>query len=295
MIPLRAIIIAVCIHILWGANPVAVKFGLLAFPPLWSAFIRFALAIACITVWACFKEIPLWPRRGEWLGLGLLSLLFTVQIALMNFGIDMTTSSMSSVLLATHPLFAALFAHLFIARDRLTPVKVVGLLVAFSGAGVVLLRDAGLAGLDLVAIGNWVVLLSSALLGGRLIYTAGLAQRIDTSRLMVWQMVLSLVAFGAGGLAFESIHWAQVGWLPLAGLAYQGIVIAGLGFMLNTWLIKHHSPSTMVSFGFIAPISGVALSVWLLGESLTSILIFGTLGVGLGLVLITRKAAERPL
>ena len=295
MIPLRAIIIAVCIHILWGANPVAVKFGLLAFPPLWSAFIRFALAIACITVWACFKEIPLWPRRGEWLGLGLLSLLFTVQIALMNFGIDMTTSSMSSVLLATHPLFAALFAHLFIARDRLTPVKVVGLLVAFSGAGVVLLRDAGLAGLDLVAIGNWVVLLSSALLGGRLIYTAGLAQRIDTSRLMIWQMVLSLVAFGAGGLAFESIHWAQVGWLPLAGLAYQGIVIAGLGFMLNTWLIKHHSPSTMVSFGFIAPISGVALSVWLLGESLTSILIFGTLGVGLGLVLITRKAAERPL
>ncbi|HJP20905.1 MAG: DMT family transporter [Alphaproteobacteria bacterium] len=293
MIPLRTIVIAVSIHILWGANPVAVKFGLLAFPPLWSAFIRFALAIACIVVWARFKNIALWPRRGEWRGLGLLSLLFTVQIALMNIGIDMSTSSMSSVLLATHPLFAALFAHLFTAGDRLTPVRIVGLLVAFSGAGVVLLRDADLASLDLIAIGNWVVLLSSALLGGRLIYTAGLAQRIDTSRLVIWQMVLSLLAFGAGGLVFEDIMWSQVSWQPLAGLAYQGIVIAGLGFMINTWLIKNHSPSTMVSFGFIAPLSGVGLSIWLLGENLTSSLIFGTIGVGLGLVLITRKAAQR--
>ncbi len=293
MIPLRAIVIAVLIHILWGANPVAVKFGLLAFPPLWSAFIRFALAIACIVVWAYFKDIALWPRRGEWLGLGLLSLLFTVQIALMNFGIDMTTSSMSSVLLATHPLFAAMFAHLFTASDRLTPVKIVGLLVAFCGAGVVLLRNAELATLDLIAVGNWVVLVSSALLGGRLIYTAGLAQRIDTSRVVVWQMALSLVAFGAGGLAFESIVWSQVSWQALVGLAYQGIVIAGLGFMINTWLIKNHSPSTVVSFGFIAPISGVALSVWLLGEQLTSNLILGTIGVGLGLVLITHKAAQQ--
>ena len=162
-----------------------------------------------------------------------------------------------------------------------------------SAEGLYLLRDADLASLDLIAIGNWVVLLSSALLGGRLIYTAGLAQRIDTSRLVIWQMVLSLLAFGAGGLVFEDIMWSQVSWQPLAGLAYQGIVIAGLGFMINTWLIKNHSPSTMVSFGFIAPLSGVGLSIWLLGENLTSSLIFGTIGVGLGLVLITRKAAQR--
>ena len=75
-VPLRAILIAIVIHTLWGGNPVAVKFGLLVFPPMSSAFIRFALAIACIAVWAKVKRIRFWPRRNEWLVLLGLSVLF---------------------------------------------------------------------------------------------------------------------------------------------------------------------------------------------------------------------------
>ena len=33
-VPVQAVVIAVLIHILWGGNPVAVKFSLLVFPPL---------------------------------------------------------------------------------------------------------------------------------------------------------------------------------------------------------------------------------------------------------------------
>ena len=64
-IPVQAIVISVVIHSLWGGNPVAVKFGLLVFPPMWTAFLRFVLAIACIALWAWYRGIRIWPRRSE--------------------------------------------------------------------------------------------------------------------------------------------------------------------------------------------------------------------------------------
>jgi len=106
-------------------------------------------------------------------------------------------------------------------------------------------------------------------------------------------MLLSLGVFAAGAVMWEEINWGQVGWLPIGALAYQGVVIAGLGFMVNTWLLKRYSPSVMISFGFISPISGVLLSALLLGDALTWDLAAGTALVGIGLIILARRAQAR--
>ena len=45
-VPLRIILVAVLIHSFWGGNPVAIKFSLEVFPPLWTAFFRFLIGVA---------------------------------------------------------------------------------------------------------------------------------------------------------------------------------------------------------------------------------------------------------
>ena len=64
-ITFRSAMVISLIHALWGGNPVAVKFGLQVFPPLWSGFLRFSIAILCILVWARFKGIPMMLKREE--------------------------------------------------------------------------------------------------------------------------------------------------------------------------------------------------------------------------------------
>ncbi len=288
-VPLRAIALALFIHTLWGGNPVAVKFGLIVFPPMWSAFIRFVLATLCIVVWIWARGTPFLPRRGEWLTLLGLGALFTAQIGTMNVGFDMTTGAMASVLISTNPLFAALFAHWLLRGDRLTAVKSAGLLLAFVGTAVVLLQGAGGAGLEIDNWGNWIVLLSACLLGLRLVLAARVLQRIDEARVAVWQMVVSLPLFAIGGLAWETVAWQHLDWRPVAGLAYQGFVIAGLGFMVTFYLMKRYTPSVMVSFNFVAPIAGVLLSAWLLDERITTGIVFGMILVASGLLLIARR------
>jgi drug/metabolite transporter (DMT)-like permease len=288
-VPLRAIVISMLIHTLWGGNPVAVKYSLLAFPPLWTAFFRFVIAIVCVGIWAKMSGLTIWPARHEWPALALISTLFTVQIAAMNIGLDLTTGSMGAVLIATNPIFAALFAHFLIAGDRLSLVKSAGLLVAFFGTALVFMRGSG----DLETIhggwGNVILLMSACLLGGRLIVSAKVLQKMNEARVVLWQMILSLPVFALGGFLFESIQWNAIDWQPLAGLAYQGVIVAGLGFTVSFYLMKRFAPSVIVSFNFVSPIAGVLLSAWLLGDIVTGYLWAGMLLVAVGLFLIARR------
>jgi drug/metabolite transporter (DMT)-like permease len=108
-------------------------------------------------------------------------------------------------------------------------------------------------------------------------------------RLTFWQMVVSLPLFAAGALAWERIRWEHIGAAPLAGILYQGVVVAGLAFTVNFYLMRRYPPSVMISFNFVAPVAGVLLGVAILGERLSAGLAGGMALVALGLVLITRR------
>jgi len=170
------------------------------------------------------------------------------------------------------------------------PGRLLGVCVAFAGAALVLTRGA-LGALDFGATryGDWLVLASACVLGMRLALCGRLLSTVNEVRLTLWQMLLSLPLFAAGGLAFETIRWEKLDWAPVAGILYQGIVVAGLGFSVQYYLLRRYKPSVMISFNFVAPVAGVLLGVWLLHEHLTAALLGGMALVAVGITLIARK------
>jgi len=275
-------------HSLWGGNPVAVKFGLLVFPPMWSAFVRFVIGIICIAAWAAFRGIPVWPKKGEWRLLILLGVLFVIQMGTLNIGFDLTKGSIAAILISTNPLFAAFAAHFIIVDDRLSFRKAVGLMIAFGGVAIVLLGGFSLESLNPIGWGGVVVLLSSSLLGLRLVFMAKVQQEISGVRVVLWQMILSLPLFAFAGATFETIRWENLAFAPIAGLLYQGVVIAGLGFMIIAYLLSRYPPSLIASFNFVSPISGVLLSAIFLGDQITPAIVGGVICVGVGLYFVSR-------
>jgi drug/metabolite transporter (DMT)-like permease len=181
-ITLKAAIAISLIHALWGVNPVAVKFGLEVFPPLWSGFLRFTIAIVCILIWAWIKGIPMMLKREELVPFSMLGLLFFIQIWLMNEGFSLSSGTMSSVLISTFPLFAAFFSHYMIKGDQLTFLRVLGLAVAFLGTSVIVLRRGGLDVEEFSIWGATIVLLSATLLGFRLILSAKMVRQTEPTR-----------------------------------------------------------------------------------------------------------------
>ena len=288
-VPWSAVLAALSIHVLWGANVVAVKFGLMAIPPLWSAFFRFLLGAICLISWARLTGVAIWPARHEWRTLLLLAAMFAVQIPLMNLGIELTPAGMAAIIVSTNPLFAAGFAHMYLPRERLTLLRGAGLLVAFSGVSLLFLEDAGNIFENTTRTGNLISLVSAAMLGGRLVFTSSVVRRIDPPRVMIWQMLLALPIFALGGGLLEEIRWEALGWPPLLGIFYQGAVVAGFGFMVNAMLLKRYSASVVIGFNFVTPLTGVWLANLLLHEPITWQLLAGLVTVALGLALINRK------
>lgn len=287
-VPVQAILLSVVIHTLWGGNPIAAKFGLEMFPPAWSAFLRFVFGIATIAFWCWWRKHRLWPREHEWMPMLKISGLFTLQIWLMNVGFDRTNGINSSILISTNPLFAAFFAHLLIKGDQLTFPRAIGLLTAFAGVCLTLMQTTE-GGISFGSSGDWICLFSAGLLGYRLIASARYMESVDPFRLATWQMVFSLPLYALIGLTTETILWDMYSHTVLAGLIYQGVVVAGFGFMASLWLISQYQPSVMAGFNFLAPISGVVLASILLGESLHWLTAVGAGLVALGMVLTTVK------
>ena len=102
-------------------------------------------------------------------------------------------------------------------------------------------------------------------------------------------MRAGLPLFAAVWASEETLALENLSWRPVVGILYQGLVVAGVGFMVNSWLMKRHSPTMVASFNFVSPVAGVALSVWLLDEALRVELLAGLVLVAAGLALITRR------
>ncbi len=74
-----------------------------------------------------------------------------------------------------------------------------------------------------------------------------------------------------------------------AGLLFQIVCIASLGFLFWFWLISIYKAGSVASFSFLAPVFAVVLGWLLLGEQI-GVQIWTALAlVAIGLVLINRK------
>lgn len=283
---------ALFVSALWGGNIVALKIGVATVPPLWSAFWRFLLGVAAVVVWAKSTGIPLKPLPGERWPLTILGLLFTLQIAGLNLGVNETSPAYAVILLNSYPIFTNLISHFFMPEDRLSSQRILGLGIAFGGICYLALGrpDARLAPHPF--LGNGLVVGASVLLAAGTVYTQRLVQTIEPMRPVVWQMLIPLPIFLAAALWFEPATLQPLSAAPVMALLYQGVAIGGLCFVVWTRLLQRHSPGSLSVFAFSVPVFGVAWSALIFGEAITGRVIAGVVAVTTGILILTRRRAR---
>jgi drug/metabolite transporter (DMT)-like permease len=104
---------------LWSGLGIAIKFGLEDAPPLRLGWLRFVLGALTVLVWALWIRADLVPKRGEALALLAVGVMFCLELATMNIGLEKTTASHAAVVLSTYSVWMAVFAHFQVPGDRL--------------------------------------------------------------------------------------------------------------------------------------------------------------------------------
>lgn len=156
----------VLLALVWGSSflfiKVAVDNGL---PPMTLATLRIAVG-ALILVGLARWRGQAWPRgRALWVRLTFLGIIGnSLPFFLIGWGEQFTTSQLAAILMATIPLLVVVLAHLMTQDEKLSLLKVAGVLCGMAGVIVLVGIDA-LNGLGAQVIGQL------AIIGGCLSYS----------------------------------------------------------------------------------------------------------------------------
>lgn len=290
-VSMKAALVLLLLACIWGGNAVAMKIALRDVPPFMLSGLRFALGAVAIGLWGIFNKIDLKPRREDILYLIILSLIFAAQIGTFSLGANFTSAGRTSLFINTHPFFVAVLAHFFTHNDKLNIKKVVGLILAFFGILIIFRDKIGLNSSRVT--GDILMLVSGVLLAVLAIYTKRLVQRINAYKLLLWEMILGLVPFFGLSFIFEGSSPHSVSLNLIIALLYQGIVVAGFGFVAWVLLLKRYSASKLSVFLFATPLFGVGLSSLMLQEAITPYLIIGAILVALGIYVVNKRQHGR--
>ncbi len=206
-VPGRVLLFVMLLALFWGGNTVAIKVGLSGFPPFAAAGIRFAVALPLIALYAGIRRVRLVPTKEEAPALVVLGLVFTVQIALINVGTDLTLAGRATVFLNAYPVYVAGWSHLLVPGDRMTLRKAVGLVVAFGGVlavfGYSFFENRGAT-----ILGDGLVIASGILLSLLVVMINRIAQNTHPLRLLTGEMTVGVPAFFLLSLLFErGVAW----------------------------------------------------------------------------------------
>ncbi len=271
---------------LWAGNPIAIKAGLDDAGPLRLGWMRMAVGGVAVLTWAIATGADLRIRRSDWLPMLAVGALFSVQIGFMNIGLSHTTAGHSGILTITFPIWVAVFAHFVIPGDRLTPVKLLGVVTAYGGI-LVLFADSLDVNRDLL-FGDLLSAISGLLLGARQVVSARVVQILHPAKLLISQAVIGTAVFLIASQIFESESYVWTSRLAVS-IFYQGVVIAGFGFIGNLWLLRRFFPSQVSVISLSQPVFSILAARIILGESLSSFLWLSAVLVMIGAGLVQRK------
>lgn len=277
--PLRDLLLALVVIVVWGLNFVVIKIGLDGLPPMLLGALRFAL-VAFPALF--FIKRPQLPWRwliayGATISLGQFAFLFQAMYSGMPPGL-------ASLVLQSQAFFTLFFAALFL-REPLRPASLAGLLVAAGGLALIGSEDS--SHVPLLAL--MLTLCAGAMWGMGNIITRRFGS-VDLVALVVWGGLIPPLPFLAlsywlEGPALIEQALMGIGWHSIGALAYLAFIATMLGYSLWSTLLSRHPAGKVAPFSLLVPVIGLSSSAWLLNERLSAIQGWGALLVMLGLLI----------
>jgi drug/metabolite transporter (DMT)-like permease len=278
--------------VIFGANTAAIKISLAGLGKFTAAGLRFALAAAVIALWAYATGRRYTVAREQVKPLTVVCLLFIVQIGLFYLGVARTYASRGALLVNVVPFFVLIFAHLFLPDDRISRTKLFGMLLGFTGVCLVLADPQAIS--TGIRQGDLYILAATVVWAASAVYTKVVLDHFSPLHLVIYPMFCAALVFFAAGWLWDDRMVLYLDAEVLWAMLYQILLSASFGYMAWTTLLKRYGASTLHSFIFIMPISGVAAGALLLKEPVTHHILTAVILVTLGIGVVNFKRKSIP-
>jgi drug/metabolite transporter (DMT)-like permease len=272
-------------------NQIVIKLVNHGLQPVFMAGMRSALAVVFVGGWLWYRGLLDRVRLSD-LGPGLLiGTIFAVEFLGLFVALDLTTVGHASLIMYSMPLWMGLLGHFFLPGERATPVKALGLALAFCGTGWAISARGGASAGQVSWLGDFCALLGAWGWAGTAFVARKTRLRLaGPEAQLFWMVAVSapvlLLAAPFFGPLIRDVTPMDWVWLVLQA----GVVVSG-GFVTWLWLLSVYPASTVASFSFLTPILAILLGHLVFGESLSMTLLASAVLVSVGILLINRRVS----
>ena len=313
---MRLWLVFITLAFVWGSSFLWIKVGVTeGLTPLMLVAYRLWIGFLFLLVVGRLTGARLPQRRTLALQLGLVGLLNTaVPFVLITWGEQWIASALASILNGLVPLFTIVIAALLLRDEPITVNRLVGLLVGFAGAVLLLGRNLGptpTADAQLALAGELAVVLASVCYAFAAVVfrwrfsgkdviddpVHGLRSMnpVEFALLPVFfgavtSTVLALLIDARAGVAVTPPNltaWIAVVWLGTLG--------SGLAYVLYFQLLKAWGATRSTLVTYAMPIVGLALGVIILGERIDLQIVAGSALIIGGIALVNSSIGQRRL
>jgi len=278
----RGMLMLIFVNVMWGLSFIFSKTALTeGMPAMTLAFWRYLLT-AVLMLPMCLKAEK-GVRLGKDAPLALVTTLLgiTVYFYFELTGLQRTTASAASLILALVPMLTLLFRIAFL-RERISTIRWIAVALSLVGAYFVIITDGGEGAGTLV--GNLLMVCACLCWTGYILSTPRLMDNHSSLRVSTWQAVAAVITLAPFAL-MERDAWVPVSlkaWLCIFALA---VICSALCYVLYNEAIRTVDSLTVSLTINLNPVAACIGGALLLGEMLSGMQLFGGVLIVLSMVI----------
>ena len=277
--------------LIWASAFFNIKIATYSYGPVTIAFLRIFLGAIPVVALCFFKKIKIEAFSKDWYwfaAIGIINLV--IPFFLIAYGVQKVQSNLAAILMASTPLSATILAHFFTENEKINFIKVLGVLIGFSG--IVFLFS------DDILINENNIFSALLILGGSTFYVIGglLTLKVSnkknenvTASILIWATIFLMPI-----TAYVEQPWNLNPRLDSTiSLVYLGVFSTGIACLMRFRILKNNGLVFQAQVAYLIPIFGIVLGYIFLNEIITSKVIVAVAAVVLGIYFVRRSIKKK--
>jgi drug/metabolite transporter (DMT)-like permease len=215
-----------------------------------------------------------------------------INMTLFFMGLHLTPPINASLIMTTTPILV-LLASAILIRERITPVKVAGILLGLTGAALLLAYGKHLAFRKEQMLGNLFIFINAVSYGFYLVLVKKLMYKYHPISVSKWIFLIGSVMvlpFGWGQL--QEVQWASFSPGLWISVAYVLVFTTFMAYLLNAYALAIVNPSIVSIYIYLQPLLATGIALVFGQDQLDAVKAGAAALIFSGVFLVSRKTLK---
>ncbi|MDA9722926.1 DMT family transporter [Candidatus Pelagibacter sp.] len=283
--------ILVLLSLIWASAFFNIKIATYSYGPITIAFLRIFFGMIPVLLLCFYKKIKIEVFSKDWkwfAAIGIINLV--IPFFLIAYGVQKVQSNLAAILMSTTPISATILAHLFIDKEKINLVKILGIILGFLGivylfSENLLINDENLFSALMILVGS-----TFYVIGG--ILTLKISHKKNenvTASILIWGTIFVCPI----SLIIEQPWNLNPSLESTLSLIYLGVFPTGIAWLLRFMILKRNGLVFQSQVAYLIPIFGVILGYLFLNELVTSKILISLFIVILGIYFVKKSGDKK--